>query len=240
MDRFYVERLAPVGSRVELGPEEARHLVRVLRLAPGAEVELFDGSGRLALARVAEAGRRGASAEVLSVGEAPPDAPVRVEIASAIPKGNRMAELLRACTETGVAGFLPMIAERSCVRPPRGHESERWLRIVREAAKQSRRSRIPEIAPVGTLEDALARRGEFDLALLADAGGDARPLRDALPPPGSIRSAVILVGPEGGFTDSERAAAEEKGFLRARLGGPVMRVETAAAALAAVVIFACA
>jgi len=245
MHRFYVKGLAAVGSCVELGPDETRHMVRALRLGPGAEVELFDGSGRIALARLTEiSGARGrpgrtASAQVISVREAEPDADVRIALATAIPKGTRMAELLRACTELGADAFFPMVAERSAVRPPPGYVSERWLRIAREAAGQSRRSCIPAIAPVCGFEDVLARRSEFDLALLADADPGARSLREVLPPPGAIRSALVLIGPEGGFTEDERASAEAGGFVRARLDGPVMRIETAAVALCAAVLFAC-
>lgn len=241
MDRFYVKKLGPIGSQVELSPEEARHM-KVLRLGPGSELELFDGSGAIARARLTKSADRASGAaqvEILELIEAPPDAPVDVTLASAIPKGSRMAELLRGATEAGIAAFIPMVAERSAVRPPIGYASERWDRIAREAVKQSRRARIPDISVVQTFEGALARMDGCELKVMADSLSDAGPLREVLPPRGSVRKAAVLVGPEGGFTMRERELAERRGFIRARLECPIMRIETAGAVLVAVIIFAC-
>ncbi|MHC4502002.1 MAG: RsmE family RNA methyltransferase [Planctomycetota bacterium] len=238
MHRFHAADLGEPGSRVSLDAEETHHMVDVRRVRPGEEIALFDGAGREATARFVSLEGHRAVVEIATVREAECDAGVQVTLATAIPKGARMAQLVRSCTEIGVAAIRPMIAERSVVKPEVGKTLERMTRIAREAAKQSRRARVPEILPVASFDEVLAGAAEHDLALLADASAGTRPLREVLADRAPTQRVLVIVGPEGGFTDPERERAGRAGCLAARLECPVMRVETAAAAFVAVLVYA--
>ncbi|MHC4250799.1 MAG: RsmE family RNA methyltransferase [Planctomycetota bacterium] len=250
MDRFHSETIGEAGSRVTLTSEETRHMVAVRRVAPGDEVTLFDGAGREATARVVAVEEKRAVVEVLSVRRAERNARCRLTVATALPKGQRAAALVRACTEIGAWRIQPVISERSVVRPERGKVIDRLVRAAREAAKQSRRAWTPEVMPVATFAEVMvglrspdgARDdddGGYDLCLLADPSPDARPIREVLEGHPGSTSALVVVGPEGGFTDAEREAARRSGCTPVRVDGPVMRIETACAALTALVLYVC-
>ena len=250
MDRFHSETIGCVGSRVTLGPEETHHMVVVRRVAPGEDVVLFDGAGAEATARFVSLDGKRAVVEVSSVRRAERDVGCRLTIATALPKGPRAADLVRACTEIGVWRVQPMIAERPVVRPERGKVIDRLRRAAREAAKQSRRPWVPEVLPVATFAEVMKSlrgakdlaaddRGRYGFGVLADTSDDARPIRDALLENVSALNVLAVVGPEGGFTDAEREEARRSHCTPVRMDGAVMRVETACAALTALVLFAC-
>ncbi|MHC5058715.1 MAG: RsmE family RNA methyltransferase [Planctomycetota bacterium] len=250
MDRFHSETIGEAGSRATLSPEETRHMVAVRRVAPGDEVTLFDGAGREATARMVSVERKRAVVEVLAVRRAERDARCRLTVATALPKGQRAAALVRACTEIGAWRVQPMTSERSVVRPERGKVIDRLVRAAREAAKQSRRAWTPEVMPVATFAEVIEglRRagdlapgdpGRYDFAFLADPSPDARPIREVLGGHAGASSALVVVGPEGGFTDAEREEALRSGCAPVRVDGPVMRIETACAALTALVLYEC-
>ena len=238
MDRFFADDLAERGARVVLSPDETRH-VKVRRVSPGEEATLFDGAGRRARARLVSFEKKCAVFDVMEIQTAGPEVEPLVTVATAVPKGPRMADLLRACTEVGVWKILPMITERSVARPDEGRLNDRWVRIAREAAKQSRRFHAPEVLPVAGFNEVLATVEDFDVTLIAETRRGAVPLREVLKDKQGAGTALVLVGPEGGFTDAEVEKATSRGFVAARFPGPVMRVETAAPVLAAMVIFAC-
>ena len=235
MTRAFCDDIGEAGGLVELGRDEARHVVRVRRCKVGDEIVLFDGRGRQARGRIESVGKDAATVSVERVETAPRDTACRLTLVTAIPKGPRMADLVRACTEVGVAEIRPVVAERSAVRPDIGSTNERWARIAREAAKQSRRSYLPRIAPVSAFASTLD--GAFGVALVADAGEESRSLRACLEGCGDNASALLMVGPEGGFSPDELRLAQEAGARAFRLDVPVMRVETAAAVLSALVLY---
>jgi 16S rRNA (uracil1498-N3)-methyltransferase len=240
MDRFHCERIGEAGSRVTLTPEETRHMVAVRRVAPGDEVTLFDGAGTEATARVVSTEGKCAVVEVLDVRKAECDVECRITIATALPKGPRGANLVRSCTEIGAWRIQPMLTERSVVKPERGKVIDRLVRAAREAAKQSRRAWVPEVMPVATFVEVMeGLRGADGFAILADLAPDARPIREVLLEHAGATDALVVIGPEGGFTDAERDAARASGCTPVRVDGPVMRIETACAAFTAIVLYAC-
>lgn len=225
--RFLVDELA---DRVELRGEEAHHLLHVLRLDVGAEVVLFDGRGRARRAVVAGLSRGAATLDVFEE-EPSRESPLPLAVGVALLKADRMALVVQKLTELGVARIFPLVAERGEVRSARAATAlDRWRRIALEAAKQSGRSRVPE------LSDPLDLSGVLDAAaaetvLLAHPGA-----REAtLPaPPGSV---LALVGPEGGFSPAETAMARERGAKLIGLGPRTLRAETAAIAVATLLQF---
>jgi 16S rRNA (uracil1498-N3)-methyltransferase len=212
------ERIA--GARGLLGPEARRYLADVLRLAPGARIEVFDGRGGRYAAQI------GPGFEWVALGprEAAPAAPVEIALAFALAKGEKMDLVVQKATELGVARLLPFEAERSVVRlePERGEaRAERWRRIVAEAARQCGRADVPEVSPPASLARALGALAPGTRTFVFHPGGG--PLDAA-----GAAALAAVVGPEGGLTDAELAACEGAGAVRAGLGPRVLRAETAA------------
>jgi 16S rRNA (uracil1498-N3)-methyltransferase len=208
------------GGRGLLGPEARRYLESVLRLAPGARIEVFDGRGGRYDAAI-EAGF-----EAVRLGPREDARAVATEIALvvALAKGEKMDLVVQKATELGVARILPFAAERSVVRlePAKGEaRAARWRRIVEEAARQSGRTDVPEVRPPASLADALADLAPGTRTFVFHPGGG--PLRPAPPAP-----LAAVVGPEGGLTDAEVRACEAAGAVTASLGPRILRAETAA------------
>ena len=219
LNRFFLD--APLDGTVTLTGDEAHH-GRVVRLREGEEIELFDGRGAAAVARVESIARDAVTATV--VGPAPSrEAAASIHLAMAIIQLEKFELVLQKATELGVRSIVPVVSERVEVRPERYRgKQERWERIVFEAVKQSGRSVVPKVAPATPLAALLARAGE---KVMFDAGAE--------PGVAQARETTLIVGPEGGWSDAELAAARRAECVFQRLGARRLRAETAA--LAAVV-----
>jgi 16S rRNA (uracil1498-N3)-methyltransferase len=221
------------GDLLRLTGDEARHAVRVKRLAPGDHLELLDGAGLRAHAVVERTSTPGSGAtgvwldiRIASTGVADPVSPC-LEVCSAVPKGPRAAELVEQLSQVGAASWRPLVAERSVVDPGDA-KLDRLRRVALESAKQCGRPWVMAIDDEITLTAALDGPGPV---IVADASGG--PLRAATAP-APLR---LLIGPEGGWTPRELdAIAAAPTATLARFGPHVMRIETAAVAAAAVII----
>jgi 16S rRNA (uracil1498-N3)-methyltransferase len=201
------------------------HLVHVLRLGPGAEVEVFDGEGS-----AWDATFTGSELRLGARRPVPPPAAV-VWIAFALPRGEKADWVVQKATELGVARLVPWQAERSVVRLEgrrAAERAERWRRIAAEAARQCGRSEVPEVAVPGPLEAALAVPEGFGRLVLHAGAAEGISARVRRGVPGH----VALVGPEGGITDGELEEARAAGFAPVTVGPRVLRAETAAVAAA--------
>jgi 16S rRNA (uracil1498-N3)-methyltransferase len=209
-------------------PPEASHYVGVVhRLGPGEPLVLVDHEARLeAPARVVGPAR---GALVVEAGEPAPSTrlpPLEIVLLQALPKGDKMDSIVRDATELGVSRVVPVLAARCVARPASGR-LERWRRVALEAARQSGRGDLPELAEPARVDRAwqLAPPSGPRLLLEPDAPSFAEALGPSYPP-----SVAIAVGPEGGWDASELTAARAEGWAPASLGPFVMRTETAAAA----------
>ena len=223
------ERLG--GGRVTISGDEHRHLARVLRARPGSTVTLFDGAGGEVEAQVLRVSR---DETELALGPRRPAAPAPVApltLVVAVPRGPRMDLLVEKTCELGVARIVPVTTERSVVRPEPGR-SARWEKIAREAARQCGRADVPTVEAPVALAAALAAPTLPAQRLVLWEQERSRPLRAAL---GAPAPTALLVGPEGGFTSPEIAAAEAAGFVPVALGPRILRVETAAIVAVALV-----
>ena len=227
---FYAPEVPGIGNTVILGGEEAQHAAGSRRLHAGDALWLFDGRGLLARTTVIALDKRGRSIELRVEERRKEAAPARrLHLASALPKGDRQSVLLDMATQLGMTDFTPLRCERSVVSAST-NSAERWARVCLSACKQSRRLFLPALHPESTPE-ALPLAGP---ALLAHPDGGA--LRAALP--GAQSSLTLLVGPEGGFTESELRTFEDAGARRVSLGRSILRIESAAVAMLAAVQFA--
>ena len=217
-------------------PEQAHHVARVLRLAAGDALTLFNGDGAEYDAVIAAAGKNAVSVKVGERRACGRESRLEIVLGQALSSGERMDYTVQKAVELGVAAIHPLAAARSVVRLDAQRAAKRiehWKSVAIAACEQCGRNRVPPVAPVATLGAWLAQDGASragSLRLLLSPGAEAR-LRD-LPAPGG--AVVLLAGPEGGFTKDEDALARAGGYTPVRLGPRVLRTETAAvAALAA-------
>jgi len=216
-----------VAREFQVDREASHHLVRVLRLGVGDRFLAFDGSGVEALAEITEA-RSVVKARLLESRYPEVEARTAVTLFLALVKGERFDWAVEKATELGVARLVPMATERTEVRVPGEERQGRWQRLATSAAAQSGRVRVPEVAAPLSFFRALGEATRLERALLLTPG--AEPMTG---PWGA--TLALLVGPEGGFSEAELAAADSAGLARAGLGPRILRVETAAlAALARV------
>lgn len=228
----------PTHAAPTLTPEDVQHALRVLRVAPGDRLVGLDGKGAAWPLVVAEAGRRTLELTLAGAPTHEPapgtrGAPPAIEVGVSLPRGSRAEDLLQRLTQLGVARVTPLVTERS---PPHAREAgearrERLARAGREAAKQCGRLWFPEVGPTTSLAAWLASRGGAPAAWL-DPDAEASLLGwDA---PRAAPQLALAVGPEGGFAPEEERLLVSSGAFRARLGGHVLRLETAAEAAVAV------
>jgi 16S rRNA (uracil1498-N3)-methyltransferase len=228
--RLYVPRLS--GALVQPTPAQARHLA-VMRLLPGAFVELFDGEGRRFKAALAADGLH-----VLE--ELAPAAPRRLDIVlvQALAKGEKMELVIQKATELGASRIVPLAAEHSVVKldGERGaSRTERWRKVAQEAARQSGRADVPRIDEPASWEDLftlLRNEPERRGILLEPSAKDLR-LSAAVRDHAQL---LLVVGPEGGFSTVETERALREGLLAASLGSLVLRTETAGLAALSVAL----
>lgn len=233
--RVHTAQALQPGREVVLEESSSHYLGRVLRLAPGQAVVLFNGDGHDYAAEIVSPARRGMALRVDSRLPGLPEPPLDITVVQAVSRGERMDLTLQKCTELGAAAFQPLLSERVEVRltgDKLGKRMEHWRGVIISACEQSGRTRVPELrAPLG----------------LADwLGGVAPAVRLALDPAGDVALArasldlspgepvEILVGPEGGFTEIELAQMNARGVLTVSLGPRILRTETAAPAAVAV------
>ncbi|HEU5474420.1 MAG TPA: 16S rRNA (uracil(1498)-N(3))-methyltransferase [Actinophytocola sp.] len=224
---FLVDQL-PAGDHAVLDGPEGRHAATVRRLHPGEELMLCDGRGAVAHCVIESADRRDAlDLRLLRRWAEPPPQP-RIVVAQALVKGDRGELAVELATEAGADAIVPWQAARSVARwddGPRGAKAlARWRSTVREAAKQSRRTWVPDVAePVSTAGLATLVRSSA-AAFLLDSAAGARLTDAELPPRGDL---LIIVGPEGGISSAESTLLEQAGAQVVRLGPTVLRASTA-------------
>jgi 16S rRNA (uracil1498-N3)-methyltransferase len=232
---FLVETALLCGDRVTLDGPEGRHAATVRRLRAGEQVGLSDGAGRTALCQVVSVGRDSLELDVLELRQEDPPAP-RIVVVQALPKGDRGELAVEVMTEAGVDEIVPWAASR-CItqwKPDRREKSlARWRNAAREAAKQSRRSWLPEITDLATTPEVTKLLAAAPLAMVLHEEA-AEPLSTlTLPAEGPL---VLVVGPEGGISPDELGAFTAAGALAVRLGPSVLRTSTAGVAAASVLM----
>jgi 16S rRNA (uracil1498-N3)-methyltransferase len=230
--RFFVDSLQ--NGLAELRGDEARHLTRVLRVEPGQRFEISDNHAAY-LAEIAEVRGDRVIFHILEpVQSAEP--PVHITLFASLFKFDRFEWLVEKATELGVERIVPVDAartEKGLFEASR-KRSERWRRIAREASQQSRRTRMPEIAAAERFERVIGTLADARLFLDEE---ETTPLPRALPQHGDAQAAIaVLLGPEGGWTDAEREAARNQGWIAVSLGSQILRAETAAAAALAILM----
>jgi 16S rRNA (uracil1498-N3)-methyltransferase len=230
-DRFFSAEPIAASTAVLVGAE-AHHLIHVLRAKPGLAVTLFDGNGAEFAAHVVQVGRSEVNLAIDQRREVDRELPIRVCVGVALPKQDRQRWLVEKLVELGVDRLVPLVAARA-VAQPSPEALERLSRSVVEASKQCGRNRLMEIGSGQKPAEFWQNFAAIPVRWLAHPGGSSLPA--ALAEAGPANAAVLAIGPEGGLTDEEVAAAKSCGWQTIDLGNRILRIETAAFALASAV-----
>lgn len=232
--RLYLALPLSEGRNVSLTKEQIHYLATVLRLREGAPVVLFNGDGAEYDAILTSVDRKGGALQVNACRASFCESPLHLRLALGISRGERMTYAIQKAVELGVTHIQPLITEFCEVRTDKDRTEKRhqhWLGIVHSACEQSGRTRVPEVAPIQSLETWLS-----SLPVETDPHTDLRVTLDPQAPvpfhalPAQASQVTLLIGPEGGLGEQDFKAADRASFARVRLGPRVLRTETAAAA----------
>lgn len=241
MHTFYIPPPHISTDTATITGSEQHHLRNVLRLTSGATLRIIDGQGNVYIAELLDTGtnRLSSEARILSH-EFRANVSPSITLFQALPKNDRMELILQKTTEIGVTQIVPIHSTRALQKPSQ-NRLERWHRIVIAATKQCKRAWLPELSKPQTFEASLAHLEKFSLRLILD------PHIEPESPPQHIKtvlqenpqptSIALFVGPEGGFSDQEIAAAIQSGCVPVILGKNILRTETAAIVAVAIAAY---
>ncbi len=243
MHRFFVEPGVTADEQVTLEGSLAHQIARVLRLRPGEQITLLDGSGRECVVQLVEVTPRRVCGIVRQTRVSGGEPRLTLTLYQALVPRDKLEVAIQKGTEAGVSTFVPVSCARSVV--PRGdvideRRLERWRRIAREAAEQSRRGRIPHVGGPLPFADALSdavSRGPVIVAWEAERRRSIRAALTHVLHHGPASGLSVFVGPEGGFSEAEMDQASARGALSASLGPRILRTETVGPIVAALALY---
>ncbi len=239
--RFFLPAELLKTSAFSFPQETARQIARVLRLKPGARVTALDNAGLQAEVELTVVSAESVEGRILEISAASAEPRARLTLYLGLTQREKFEWMLQKCTEVGAAAFVPLVTQRSLVQDGREVERkrERWEAILREAAEQCGRGRIPDLRPAQTWAAALRGiHAEHDLALAAWEGEHTLRLREAVRAlkDQPIPRVAVLIGPEGGLSEEEIKTAHAAGVQAVSLGHRILRMETAAVVAAALAL----
>lgn len=224
--RLFVDTDLQSGQKLHLPPERSNYLCRVLRIATGQPLWLFNGRGGAFQASLLKADAKQALVQLGEWDGAERESALPIELGIALSKGTRFEQIIQKSTELGVAIIQPLLTERVQVRLNRERVTKRlvhWRAVAQSTCEQCGRNRLPEVCPPIAATEWIATRPAAALALLLDPCAERR-LGEIAAPGCTVH---LYVGPEGGLTEAEVTAAQRYGFQPVRLGPRVLRTETA-------------
>ncbi len=234
MPRFFVEELN--GDRAIITGEDANHIGRSLRMRIGEELTLCCGEEDH-LAKITDIKEGLVECRIISSSRTQNEPSVKLALFQALPKSDKMDMIVQKATELGAAEIFPVLTERCVSRPDKAAAEKkvmRWQKIAASAAGQSQRGIIPKIGAVIGFEDCLAKMKEYDTALMCYEKGGEHLSAQML---SGVRTAALLIGSEGGFSEEEARAAEQNGLILLSLGRRILRCETAPIAAISVIMY---
>jgi RNA methyltransferase, RsmE family len=248
MQRYFVEPGSMRGDTVVLRGSDAHHIAHVLRGRKGDRLIVSDGREREVLAEIADIAHGAVAVSVLEELEMNNEPAVDIWIAQSLPKADKMEAVIQKCTEIGAARLIPFVSARTVVQYDANKEQkrlERWRKIAKEAAEQAHRNRVPEVEAPVSWKRLLELVSRVEKAWICCERGAEDGLRsalrrhaDLLRPQGGVRGPLmVMIGPEGGYTEEEMAEAERAGCGRVSLGPRILRTETAGMAALTCILY---
>ncbi len=240
MHRFFVSPQAIRDGRVMLRGSLVHQIRDVLRMHPGDQIVLLDNSNWAYRAELVTIDRDTVRGRVIEKWRLETEPATRITLYQGLLKGQKFEWVLQKGTEIGIVAFVPVLASRcviGTVNDVSNARVERWERIIVEAAEQAGRAALPHLSNVMLLANACEQAGRTGLALIPWEGEHSRGLREMLQNVPKSREISLFIGPEGGFTDEEVAAAQDHGVVPVSLGPRILRAETAGLAAASAILF---
>lgn len=236
MRYFFIEPLSPNATTAVITGSDAKHIKTVLRLKPGDSIGLFDGSGMEYEAKIITLATGRIEASITRRLPSTSESPIQIIIAQGLLKDKKMDGLVRQLTELGITKWIPFLANRSVPKPDKKQQvkrKERWETITKEAAKQCKRGRIPQISELVSFDNVVDMGASCDLKFIFWEN-ELTPI-DSVKTMSDIQSDTVfaILGPEGGLTSQEIEIAKSRGFISASLGPRILKAETATIAACA-------
>jgi 16S rRNA (uracil1498-N3)-methyltransferase len=238
MNRFFLSPENFQAGQVVFPEEIARQICQVLRLRPGQNVLVLDNRGSAYLVLLELVENRRVCGQIQNQQPASGEPPCPLALYLCLAQREKFEWMLQKCTEAGATHFTPVISSRSLVQDKTDtlRKYERWERILREAAEQCGRGRIPQLEPVKTYKEALQAAQQQTIRLIPWEKEKSSQIGAMIPPEPPSAGFAVLIGPEGGFSDEEAEQAQKAGFCSVSLGPRILRMETAAIVATALVI----
>ena len=230
MRYFFIDPSLVTGPEVSITGSEAHHIKTVLRLKPGDGLKLFDGTGFEYEAAIVSVSAQKVAVEIHRKAKAAAPSGAQIIVAQSFLKEKKMDDLVRNLCELGITQWVPFFSQRSIARPDAKRlagRSQRWQRIATEAVKQCRRIDTPQIGDAISFEEVLDFSKNCDLKLVFWENESSLLPRDLASKENSSKKILVMLGPEGGFTDQEINMVRSCGFVSAGLGPRILRAETA-------------
>ncbi len=243
MHRFFVPPEWLNEKSFSLTGDLAHQLSRVLRMRPGERIILLDNSGRAYVAELDRVTPSQCHAHILSVSHPETEPHTRIMLYQAVPKAQNFDWVLQKGTEIGIETFVPLVTHRCVIQDLERiteHKMERWRRIIKEAAEQSGRVRLPQLMQAKSFSQVCKAPPTGALALVLSLTEKAPSLRHILKnkTTSNPKEVRLYVGPEGGFTTDEVHDAVETGLQPVSLGPRILRTETAPLVASAIILYA--
>ena len=234
MARFFVDKKNISKESILIDGEDVLHISRVLRMREGDTLTVCDGEKCDYLCEILGISKKEIVCKILEKFVNQNECDCAVTLYQGVPKGSKMDLIIQKCVEMGAVKIVPFISERT-VASAKG-KFDRFQKIALEAAKQSGRGIVPEISEIVSFEEALSLLSQNELSLMAYEACDGRTLKDALR--GKTPKTIgIMIGPEGGFAESEVLKAKERGTEIVSLGKRILRTETAGLSVISNIIY---
>ena len=232
MRRFYAPKASFTATSVTLDQDETKHLRDVLRLKIGDEIAVFDGQGNEFLCRIEMIGKKESTAAIVKqIDASAPESPLQLTLASVVIPGDKYDLIVQKAVELGVVTFVPLASIRSEVKlKDLPKKLIRWRRIALDAAKQCGRARLMSIEEPQNVADVLFETRSYDCPKIFFSEREGAKLPELREP----KELITVIGPKGGWDDAELKTAQNNDFNIVTLGGRIMRAETAAIALTAI------
>lgn len=240
MHRFFIPPNSIHNNRVVLRGTMVHQIRDVLRMKPGDSIILLDNSGYAHQTELVTIDRDTVRARVVEKWKLETEPAARVTLYQGLLKGQKFDWVLQKGTEIGVSAFVPVLAARCVIgnlEDVSEARIERWERIVVEAAEQAGRAALPHLSPPLMFAHACERAMQSGLTLIPWEGEHTRSLREVLQAIPKSKEINVFIGPEGGFTEEEIDAAQNRGLIAVSLGPRILRAETAGLAAASAILY---
>ncbi|MCD7745225.1 MAG: 16S rRNA (uracil(1498)-N(3))-methyltransferase [Lachnospiraceae bacterium] len=241
MHHFFVNADQIGEKEIRITGSDVNHIRNVLRIHPGEQITVSDSDATTWRCEISQVQETAVTARILWSQAADTELPCRITLFQGLPKADKMELIIQKAVELGACEIVPVATRRAVVKLDAGKaltKQKRWSAIAQSAAKQAKRTIIPEVKPVMTMEEAVRSASSMDRRFIPyeqASGMDAT--RDAF---GAIRpgdSVAVFIGPEGGFEEQEIALAEKAGILPVTLGNRILRTETAGMTVLSILMY---